>query len=183
MPANLLIRRRPRILGSRPTATPPRSGRRPCALERRRPRLVAIDWTLARALRTARFWWIALGYFGGLFVWYAVQVHQTKYLIETGFGTREAALALGVVSLAGVPGQIALGWLSDRVGRELVWLIGCAGFALAYGALLLLEGCRARRCCGSWCWCRAHRLRNDLGLGAIPAEISRASTTVRSSAR
>src|SRR5262249_1771913 len=30
---------------------------------------VAIEWTLARALRTARFWWIALGYFCALFAW------------------------------------------------------------------------------------------------------------------
>src|SRR6266571_3431119 len=26
----------------------------------------AVDWTLARAMRTSRFWWIAVGYFGGL---------------------------------------------------------------------------------------------------------------------
>ena len=41
----------------------------------------AVDWTLGRAMRTGRFWWIALGYFCGLFAWYAVQVHQTKYLV------------------------------------------------------------------------------------------------------
>ena len=34
------------------------------------------------------------------------------------------AWALGAVSLAGVPGQIGLGWLSDRIGREIVWAIG-----------------------------------------------------------
>ena len=84
----------------------------------------AIDWTLARAMRTTRFWWLALGYFCGLFAWYLVQVHQTKYLVEVGFSASEAAWALGWVSLAGVPGQIALGQLSDRVGREIVWTIG-----------------------------------------------------------
>jgi predicted MFS family arabinose efflux permease len=64
------------------------------------------------------FWWLAVGYFCGLFSWYAVQVHQTKYLIEIGFGPSEAAWALGLVSLAAVPGQIAFGHLSDRIGRE-----------------------------------------------------------------
>jgi hypothetical protein len=39
--------------------------------------------TLARAVRTSRFWWIVIAYFRGLVAWYAVQVHQTKYLIET----------------------------------------------------------------------------------------------------
>ena len=60
-------------------------------------------------MRTARFWWIALGYLCGLFAWYAVQVHQTKYLVEIGFSPTHAAWALGLVSLAGIPGQIALG--------------------------------------------------------------------------
>jgi MFS family permease len=99
----------------------------------------AVEWTLGRAVRTARFWWIALGYFFGLFSWYAVQVHQTKYLIEIGFSPASAAWALGLVSLAGIPGQIALGHLSDRIGREWVWTVGSLGFALCYLALLLLR--------------------------------------------
>jgi MFS family permease len=99
---------------------------------------VAIDWTLRRALRTARFWWIALGYFCGLYAWYAVQVHQTKYLGEIGFTPSDTGWALGLVSFAGIPGQIALGHLSDRIGREWVWTVGSLGFALCYLALLLL---------------------------------------------
>jgi len=85
--------------------------------------LGAVDWTLARAIRTTRFWWIALGYFTGL-LWYAVQVHQTKYLIEIGFKPGLCRVGLGFVSLAGIPGQIGLGYLSDRIGRELVWAVG-----------------------------------------------------------
>ena len=100
---------------------------------------VAVDWTLGRAMRTARFWWIAVGYLSGLFSWYAVQVHQTTYLVEIGFSPAQAAWALGYVSLAGIPGQIGLGHLSDRVGREWVWTVGSLGFALCYVALLLLR--------------------------------------------
>jgi MFS family permease len=103
------------------------------------PAWVAIEWTLARALRTRRFWWIALGYFCALFAWYAVQVHQTKYLIEIGFTPLVAAWSLGVVSVVAIPGQIALGALSDRVGREWVWTIACCGFAICYAALIVLE--------------------------------------------
>jgi MFS family permease len=90
-------------------------------------------------VHTARFWWITLGYFTGLFAWYAVQVHQTKYLIEIGFSPSYAAWALGFVSLAGIPGQIALGHISDRIGREWVWTVGSLGFAICYLALLLLH--------------------------------------------
>src|SRR5213079_3321538 len=64
---------------------------------------------------------------------------QTRYLVEVGFSPVDAAWALGFVSLAGIPGQIALGYLSDRIGREWAWTVGCLGFALCYVTLLLLS--------------------------------------------
>jgi MFS family permease len=140
VPLNLLLRRRPEEIG----LVPDGDADTPAAAHSRRTNVVdpawaAVDWTLARAMRTARFWWIAVAYFGALFSWYAVQVHQTKYLTEIGFGPAQAAWALGAVSLAGVPGQIALGWLSDRIGREIVWAIGSLGFCITYVALLALQ--------------------------------------------
>ena len=90
-------------------------------------------------MRTARFWWISLGYFCGLYVWYAVQVHQTKFLLDIGFSPNVAVWALGVVSLLGIPGQIWLGHLSDRIGREWIWAISCAGFAICFAALIALN--------------------------------------------
>jgi MFS family permease len=96
------------------------------------------DWTLSRAMRTARFWWLAIGYFGGLYIWYAVQVHQTKYLLDIGFSSSVAVWALGAVSLLGIPGQIVLGHVSDRIGREWVWTASCLGFALCFLALIAL---------------------------------------------
>lgn len=130
VPLNLLVRRRPSDLGLQPDGDPVRVNGQAGAQRTRRvdPAWTSVEWTLRLAVRTHRFWWIALGYASALFVWYAVQVHQTRYLLEVGFDATLAAWALGVVSLAGVPGQIALGWLSDRVGRELVWGVGCAGF-------------------------------------------------------
>ena len=50
-----------------------------------------------------------------------------------------AAWVLGAVGLFAVPGQIALGHLSDRIGREWVWTIGNAGFILCCVALILLR--------------------------------------------
>ena len=141
VPLNLLLRRKPEELGLAPdgddASLEAAAAKRHSAVVD--PAWVATDWTLARALRTARFWWISAGYFTALFAWYAVQVHQTKYLTEIGFGASNAAWALGFVSLAGIPGQIALGHLSDRIGREWVWTIGCLGFVLTYVALLLLR--------------------------------------------
>ncbi|MGI9523521.1 MAG: MFS transporter, partial [Hyphomicrobiaceae bacterium] len=99
----------------------------------------SINWTLSRAVRTARFWWIIVGYFCALFAWYAVQVHQTKYLTEIGYSALVAAWALGLVSIIAIPGQIGLGALSDRVGREWIWTIACFGFVVCYAALLAME--------------------------------------------
>jgi MFS family permease len=136
VPLNLLLRRRPEDLGLRPDGE---SG----AVDQH-ARLHADNsppagkWTLARALRTSAFWWIAVAYAGGMFSWYAVQVHQTKYLVEIGFSTADAAWALAGVSVVAVPGQIGLGQLSDRIGRQWVWTVGSLGFVVSYATLLLM---------------------------------------------
>src|SRR5262249_40539027 len=134
-----------RLLGREPTADPrfgppqtraqtparaplpPAPKQRPHALTDPGPAAAALchgvgsDWTVAGAVGTVCFWWIVVGCFFWLFAWYAVQVHQTKYLVEVGFSRALAGWALGLVSLVAVPGQIALGHLSDRIGREWVW--------------------------------------------------------------
>lgn len=139
-PINLLLRKRPEDIGllpdgaAAPTATSPKPVSNVVD-----PVWAATEWTLQRALRTARFWWICLGYFCGLYIWYAVQVHQTKFLLDIGFSANVGVWALGVVSLLGIPGQIVLGHASDRIGREAIWAISCAGFAICFAALVALK--------------------------------------------
>jgi MFS family permease len=140
-PLNLLVRRRPQDLGLLPDGE-----RHETAADGVRWPSNVVDaawasreWTLGRALRTARFWWVVVGFFSALFAWYAVQVHQTKYLVEVGFDPLTAAWGLGIVSVVAIPGQIGLGALSDRIGREWIWTAGCAGFAICYAALIALE--------------------------------------------
>ncbi len=138
-PLALLVRKRPEDVGLLPDGEAGTAD----AAARAHARIVdptwaAIEWTLARAVRTARFWWLSLGFFAGLFAWYAVQVHQTQFLIETGFTPTVAAWALGFVSVVAIPGQIGLGALSDRIGREAIWAVACLGFAICYAALLAL---------------------------------------------
>ena len=137
-PINLLLRKRPQELGLEPDGDASASASVRPVSNVVDPAWAAIDWTLPRAIRTARFWWLALGYFCGLYVWYAVQVHQTKYLLDIGFNPGVAAWALGMVSLLGIPGQILLGHLSDRVGREWIWTASCLGFAICFAALIAL---------------------------------------------
>jgi MFS family permease len=138
-PLNLLLKQRPEDLGLRPDALGSDCAPSDHALNVIDHAWASVDWTLGRALRTRRFWWLAVGYFCALYAWYAVQVHQTKYLIEAGFEPSRAALALGLVSLVAIPGQIALGHLSDRIGREWVWMIGNLGFVVCYLSLIGLR--------------------------------------------
>jgi MFS family permease len=140
IPLNLLLRKRPQDIGLNPDgdAAPAdaKSGQAPNIVD---AEWAATHWTLGRAVRTSRFWWIVVGYFGLLYVWYAVQVHQTKYLVEIGISPTEAAWALGLVSLAGVPGSIIFGHVSDRIGREWAWTIGCVGFVICCALLIAMK--------------------------------------------
>jgi MFS family permease len=139
-PINLLLRKRPEDLGLLPDGDDaPRAMSPKTASNIIDPVWAGTHWTLPRALRTARFWWLALGYFCALYIWYAVQVHQTKFLLDIGFSPNVGVWALGVVSLLGVPGQILLGHLSDRIGREAIWAIASFGFAICYAALIALK--------------------------------------------
>src|SRR5258708_22794140 len=135
-PIILLLRKRPEDIGLLPDgdAVLAASGAKPIS-NIVDPDWAGIDWTLRRAIRTARFWWLSLGYFGGLYIWYAVQVHQTKYLLDIGFSPWVAVWALGLVSLLGIPRQLSLAHLSDRVGRGRIWAARCAGFAIRFSAL------------------------------------------------
>jgi MFS family permease len=136
-PLNLLLRGKPADLGLEPDGNAV-GGIASMAHGGAAGGPAPLDWTLGGALGRPRFWWLALAYFCALFTWYAVQVHQTKYLTEVGFDPKSAAWALGLVSLVAVPGQIALGHLSDRIRREWVWSIGNGGFVLSCAALLAL---------------------------------------------
>ena len=143
LPLNLILQRqRPEDLGLAPDGDPSggdAQAAQAAALNVVDPAWAATEWTLALAMRTARFWWLFAAFFSGLFVWYAVQVHQTRYLVEVGFAPELAAWALGLVGLAGIAGQIVIGHLSDRVGREWAWTLAAAGFVLCYLCLLALQ--------------------------------------------
>ena len=141
LPLNLLLqRRRPEDLGLEPDGDG-RPGRERKTIDNVvDPEWANRDWSLRSAAGTARFWWLAIGYFFGMHAWYSVLVHQTKYLGEIGFSDQTAAYALGMVGLMGVGGQIGLGALSDRVGREVSWTIALLGFAVCYALLLMMKG-------------------------------------------
>ena len=98
----------------------------------------ATDWTVGRAVRTVRFWAMFTAMFAALFVWYGIQTHQTKFLIDKGFEPGFAATMLGLTAFFGIFGQIGIGALSDRIGRELSWTLAQAGFGVSAIILVLI---------------------------------------------
>ena len=130
------------------------------------------DWTLPLAMRTGRFWLVSGAFFLGLYIWYAIQMHQTRFLIDQGLSAETAATALGMTAFCGIFGQIGIGALSDRIGREAGWVLSGAGFALASGGFLAFAETGAV----AWVWA-AVAAQGLLGygvaaiFGAVAAEI------------
>lgn len=143
IPLNILLQRtRPADVGLYPDGDHPGSKPRPAAVvgpaSVAPPAPIAVQ-SLGQALRGSAFWLVAGAFFCALFAWYGILVHQTKYLQDLGFGTQFSSYALGAVPLFGIAGQIGLGALSDRIGREWIWTLACLGFAICYGLLILLR--------------------------------------------
>ena len=143
LPINLLIpRRHPAELGLRPEGDEANGGDEadgPASTAHDGSSRAEAEWTLASAIRTARYWYLWLGMFFALFAWYCIQVHQTKFLLDVGFSPTTAAWALTLVSVTGIGGLIGLGHLSDRIGREWGWTAACGGYVVCYALLLVLE--------------------------------------------
>ena len=147
IPLNAIFQRgSPAEMGLRPDGDPPEGAQAAAGPPRPSPEDLIVDhawagtdWTLARAMRTGRFWFLSGGFFLGLFIWYALQMHQTRFLLEEGLGADIAALALGLTAFCGIFGQIGIGALSDRIGREPCWWIAGTGFALASACFLLFD--------------------------------------------
>ena len=94
--------------------------------------------TLAGALASAPFWWLAAMRFFGACAFPLMNTHMLAYAIGQGVAPATAAAALGAVSLVSLAGRLATGWLSDRLGRPQTLTLAYTSAALGIGALSLL---------------------------------------------
>jgi hypothetical protein len=60
-------------------------------------------------------------------------------MIDCSQGRSTMAPTPAPAKAIGIPGQIILGDLSDRIGRECVWTAGCTGFPVCYATLIARE--------------------------------------------
>ena len=99
---------------------------------------VTTDWTLPRALRTARFWALFAANF--LFWGMAVNLlvaHQVAFTVDVGFTAMLAATMVSVYGATAVLGNVC-GFISDRIGRETAFYMGVVLFIFAITDFLLI---------------------------------------------
>ena len=98
----------------------------------------AAHWTVAQALRTPAFWWLAALRFFAACAFPLMNTHMVAYAVGQGIEPVAAATALGAVSLVSMAGRLTTGWLADRIGRAPALTITYASAAAGIGCLALL---------------------------------------------
>lgn len=76
------------------------------------------EFTVRQALRTAAFWHLTIATTLRLAVINVVNVHFVPIMVWKGMTETDAAIALGGMSLLGIPLRITLGWLGDKTGSK-----------------------------------------------------------------
>ena len=75
---------------------------------------------LGEALRTRAFWIISLCNLLLVFGGFSIVTHLVAYLTDQGFGSRTAAVSLGLMIGASVAGRLLFGFLADHVPKARV---------------------------------------------------------------
>ena len=100
-------------------------------------------WTLRQATRTAAFWKLFCAYFATSVASYAVAPQMVAYLIEQGYDRLLAASAFGMTGACSAVGIIAMGAISDRIGRRAAALISYVLSIAGVLALIAVAGLHA----------------------------------------
>ena len=124
----LLMRRDPESLGLHPDGAPAPA-----------PTGSLGGWTMRDAVRVRAFW-VLFAIFG--LTWIPVfipLVHLVPLARDLGIDALRAATLVSALGIAAVAGRLAMGWLSDRIGRRAILGVG------ACRAGVVLRGPRPRR--------------------------------------
>jgi len=99
----------------------------------------SINWSLRKAMRTYQFWFLFFATFCIFgFVENLVVVHQVALMRDIGFSTTFVTSILLLWGIMTALGNLG-GFLSDKIGREKTFAIGCLASILGLFTLLLLE--------------------------------------------
>jgi MFS family permease len=122
---------------------PPADEDRPAGGADARPRGTRVTgeaWTLRRALRSIRFWaafaMTALGVIG----FQIMATHQVAHAVDRDFPQDTVVWLFAFGAGCMMAGNLLGGWLSDRVGRGWVFVLGTVVAILGIGCLALMRG-------------------------------------------
>jgi len=92
------------------------------------------DWTIAKAIRTQRFWMLLLVLALVASGFFLIGIHLIAYLEDKGYSPQIAAYVMGFQGFINIFGTLLGGMLGDRIGREktlslgVLFYIGCIVF-------------------------------------------------------
>jgi MFS family permease len=75
------------------------------------------DWTLATAKRTTAFWLLNVIFTLTWLVVFMPMVHIVPFAVDLGIPQFRAAMTISVIGFAGFAGRLAIGTISDHLGR------------------------------------------------------------------
>lgn len=78
----------------------------------------------AKALRHPKMWLITIALMGCFFSYMLVIAHAMPHMLDCGFTTAQAAMALGVMPFCSIFGRLAVGAVGDYVEPRWLWLVG-----------------------------------------------------------
>ena len=106
----------------------------------RSTRVAGEVWTLRRALRSIRLWaaftMTALGVIG----FQIMATHQVAHAVDRGFPQHLVVWLFAFGAGCMMAGNLLGGWLSDRVGRGWVFVLGTVVAILGIGSLAMMRG-------------------------------------------
>ena len=108
------IVRDPEMMGLLPDGEPEKTA----PTERSAARIaVTENWTLNEAKRTTTFWLLNAIFTLTWLVVFMPMVHIVPFAVDLGISHFRAAMTISVIGFAGFGGRLAIGTISDRVGR------------------------------------------------------------------
>ena len=140
-PLALVFKRSPESEGLRPDGDPParvqsRAGTASAATREAGDD----DWGVKEAVRTRAFWVLAAGTVLRMSVHGAIFVHLIAILVWKEVDQQTAANLIGLLALAAVPLILAVGWLSDKVPRNVVLAMMYVMSSVSLFLLTLVHG-------------------------------------------
>jgi sugar phosphate permease len=138
---SLLIRRSPQEKGLLPDGAPqkPPQPRDPDEPQTGEGKWAATTWTLPRAMKTYQFWLLFLVAFFLLGLTEQIAIaHQVYFFRDVGYEPMMAANIYSVFGIFFILGTLC-SFLSDRFGRERVFIPSCLLSALAISLLFLIR--------------------------------------------